>query len=183
MRHSKIGRKFGRESHQRTALLRSLCSSLVKYERIETTLQKAKDMKRIIERAVTMAKAENAEKNPELLKFFHSSHDKELIGRDAIKKFISNLNKEIREQVEKYIADPKANQKPEIVTEYLASEGDRAKGPRILRLEGLLSKLVKRIAPRYKDVNGGYTRIFKTGYRRGDAAEMCIIEFTKRENA
>ena len=46
MRHQKTMRKFGRESHQRKALLRSLCTSLVKYERIETTLQKAKDLKR-----------------------------------------------------------------------------------------------------------------------------------------
>jgi len=56
MRHKKIGRKFGRESHQRLALLRSLCTSLVKYEKIETTLQKAKDLRREIEKAVTIAK-------------------------------------------------------------------------------------------------------------------------------
>ena len=56
MRHKKTGRKFGRESHQRIALLRSLCTSLVKYEKIETTLQKAKDLRREIEKALTIAK-------------------------------------------------------------------------------------------------------------------------------
>jgi len=52
MRHKKIGRKFGRQADQKQALLRSLCSSLVKYERIQTTLAKAKDLRRIIEKAV-----------------------------------------------------------------------------------------------------------------------------------
>ena len=59
MRHKKSGRKFGRESHQRKALLRSLCTSLVKYEKIETTVQKAKDLRREIEKAVTIAKKMN----------------------------------------------------------------------------------------------------------------------------
>ncbi len=62
MRHRKIGRKFGRESHQRKALFRSLCTSLVKYERIETTLHKAKDLRRQIEKAISVAKRLHAAK-------------------------------------------------------------------------------------------------------------------------
>lgn len=179
MKHKKAGRKFGRESHQRAALFRSLTSSLVKYEKITTTLQKAKDLRRIVEKAVTMAKKANAEKNPQLLGYLHSPEDKELIGRDLIKKFISNLTKEVREKIEKFMDDPKKNEKPDYVVQYLASEGERKKGPRILRLEGLLSKLVNKIAPRFKDINGGYTQIFKLGVRRGDSADMAVIQFTR----
>jgi len=179
MRHRKVNRKLGRESHQRIALLRSLCSSLVKYEKIRTTLQKAKELRKVVEKAITLAKKDGAEKNPVLLKFFHSSHDKEIIGRDKIKKFVSNLSKEVREKTLKFLKDPIKNEKPEFILEYLKPEGERKNGPKILRIEGLITKLVKRIAPRFKDVSGGYTKIFKTGFRRGDAAEMAVIQFAK----
>ena len=183
MRHRKIGRKFGRESHQRLALLRSLCSSMVKYEKIQTTLPKAKDLRRVIEKAVTLAKSDGAEKKNELLNYFHSSQDKEIVGRDKIKKYLSNLPTELREQTEKFFKDPKKNPKPGFVLEYLSAErSEKKRAPRILRVEGILTKLVKRIAPRFKDISGGYTRIYKLGPRRGDAAEMAVIEFTKLED-
>ena len=78
MRHQIKLRKFGRESHQRKALLRSLCTSLVKYEKIETTLAKAKDLRRVIEKAVTLAKNYNA---------LTAEDEKQLAGMKAVKLF------------------------------------------------------------------------------------------------
>ncbi len=232
MRHQIKLRKFGRESHQRKALLRSLCTSLVKYEKIETTLAKAKDLRRVMEKAITLAKNYNnpeklnakgdenqtaeqhlaairASKRVALSAYFHAADDREILGRNEIKKYISNLKEEDRKAVEKYMKD-QSNPKPEFVIDYLPAVAsrtvtikktvdgktvkeevtrERGKTPvsskrngatRILRVEGVLNKLLNRIAPRFKDVNGGYTRIYQLKTRRGDNAEMAIIEFTKK---
>ncbi|KAF1079733.1 MAG: LSU ribosomal protein L17p [Candidatus Rifleibacterium amylolyticum] len=207
MRHMKSGRKFGRESHQRKALLRSLCTSLVKYERIETTLQKAKDLRREIEKAVTLAKKLHtvkgeteaqtrglkASKRTLLENYFHGCDDREILGRTEIKRYISNLSKENREAAEKYLEDPDKNPKPEFIVDYIPAtckrtvkgkDGkelvkERKNAQKILRVEGTVTKLVNRIAPRFESVPGGYTRIYKLGNRRGDNAEMAIIEFTR----
>jgi large subunit ribosomal protein L17 len=207
MRHLKTGRKFGRESHQRKALFRSLCNSLVKYEKIESTLHKAKDLRREIEKAITIAKklhtikgdndlhtrALKASKRTLLEGFFHGCGDKEILGRDNIKKYLSNLTKENREAAEKFMADPDKNPRPEFIVDFVPAtcsrtvkgengkevKRDRKNAQKILRVEGTVSKLVNRIAPRFESVPGGYTRIYKLGNRRGDNAEMAIIEFTK----
>lgn len=206
MRHKKSGRKFGRESHQRKALLRSLCTSLVKYEKIETTLQKAKDLRREIEKALTIAKKMNVIKGADqdqtnglkaakwtlLENFFHGCNDREILGRNEIKKYISNLDKETREVAEKYMDDPEKNPRPEFIVGYIPAtckrtvnqDGtdvvkERKNAQRILRVEGTLTKLINRIAPRFEGTPGGYTRIYKLGNRRGDNADMAIIEFTK----
>lgn len=58
MRHRKSGRKFGRPSSQRTALFRSLSISLIEHELIKTTLPKAKELRRVLEPLITIAKVD-----------------------------------------------------------------------------------------------------------------------------
>ncbi len=61
----------------------------------------------------------------------------------------------------------------------LGKRGDlhaRRQAYRIIRERDVLSKLFNEIAPNYLSRNGGYTRIFKNGYRKGDAAPLSIIE-------
>ena len=107
-------RKLGRDSSARKALLRGIVTSLFQHERIETTEAKAKELRKVAEKMLTLAKRGD----------LHA-----------------------RRQVLAYMMD-----------------------------EGVVKKLVDEIAPKYKDRQGGYTRIIKTGVRQGDAAPMVIIE-------
>lgn len=113
-RHQYKGRKFSRDAGPRKALLRSLATSIILYEKVKTTLPKAKEIRPIVEKLITSAKS-------------------------------GDLNA-IRE-LNAYLYDGKA-----------------------------VEKLVKEIAPLYKDRKGGYTRITKVGNRLGDNASMAIIE-------
>jgi large subunit ribosomal protein L17 len=121
MRHRHGYRKLGRDSEHRAALLRNLACDLIEHEKIETTVPKAKELRRYIERLITRAK--NADFNTH--RFIYS-------------KLGSNK-----------------------------------------RAKAATQKLIDIIAPKFKERNGGYTRIIKTRFRIGDAAEMCIIEFVQ----
>jgi len=113
--------KLNRRSDQRKAMLRDLVTQLIIHERIETTETKAKELRRLVEKMVTLGK-----KNT------------------------------------------------------LASRRQAAETVRFLEADenkNALQKLFDDIAPRYADRQGGYTRIYKVGPRRGDATEMAIIEF------
>lgn len=115
MRHRQRNRKLGRTSSHRSALFRNQLASIIREERIVTTLPKAKELRPIIEKMVTL-------------------------GRDD--------SVHHRRQAARSIAD-----------------------------KDLLRKLFEEIAPRFSDRPGGYTRIVKLGPRRGDGAEMAILEF------
>lgn len=108
-------RKLGRTSGHRRALLRGQVTSLVLHGQIETTEMKAKSIKPLADKMVTLGKR----------------------GDLAA-----------RRQAAAFLMDPAAVQ-----------------------------KLFDDLAPRFADRNGGYTRIIKTGVRRGDAAPMAIIEW------
>jgi large subunit ribosomal protein L17 len=107
-------RKLGRPTDQRKAMLRNLVTSLLREERIETTVTRAKETKRMADRMITLAKRGD----------LHA-----------------------RRQVLAYVYD-----------------------------EDVVKKLFDEIGPKYEDRNGGYTRVLKAGPRRGDGAEMAIIE-------
>ena len=118
MKH-KIGfNALSRNNAERKALKRNMVTSLFRYERIETTKAKAKEVQRLAEKMITRAKVDNV-------------HNRRLTSA-------------------------------------------------ILFDEAVVNKLFTEIAPLYADVNGGYTRIIKTANRLGDAAEMAILELTKK---
>ena len=107
-------RKLGRTSDHRKAMLRAMVTFLMENGKIETTVTRAKEVRSMAEKMITIAK------NDEL----HS-----------------------KRQVFSYITK-----------------------------ETVAKKVIDELGPKYKETNGGYTRIIKTGPRRGDAAEMAIIE-------
>ena len=114
MRHQKSGRKLGRTSSHRQAMFRNMAVSLFRHEQIRTTLPKAKELRRVAEPLITMAK------NPTMARrrlAFARLRDKDIVG-----------------------------------------------------------KLFDELAPRYKARPGGYTRILKCGFRRGDNAPMAYVQ-------
>lgn len=127
MNHNKSYRKLGRRSDHRLAMMKNMTISLVNAERIETTVTRAKELRKFVEKMITLGKKYN------------------------------NFN--------------------------LENNGERAKAIHLrrqafafLRNEEAVAKVFKEIAPKYMDRNGGYTRIIKTDVRRGDSAELAIIE-------
>lgn len=107
-------RKLGRPTDHRRAMLRGMVTYLLENGKIETTVTRAKEVRCMAEKMITLAKEDTLHNKRQALAY---------------------------------------------VTK-----------------EDIVKKLFDEIGPKYKDVNGGYCRITKTGPRRGDAAEMCIIE-------
>jgi large subunit ribosomal protein L17 len=128
MRHRVGQRKLGRVTEHRIAMLRNQAEALIRHERIETTVPKAKELRPFVERIITIAKRGLAagEANGRAL------HARRMVLRD-----IQNRD--------------------------------------------VVAKLFDTIAPRFEARPGGYTRILRLGFRRGDAAEIAQIELVGSE--
>ncbi len=117
MRHRILKRKLNVDTSHRKALLSNLAISMIINRKINTTLPKAKELQKYLEKLVTIAKEDNLQ---------------------AKRKVFKNIqNKQA------------------------------------------LKLLFEEISPQYRERNGGYTRVIKTGYRKGDSSPMAIIEFIK----
>jgi large subunit ribosomal protein L17 len=128
MRHRVAHRKLGRVTEHRIAMLRNQAHALLKHERIETTMPRAKELRPFVERIISIAKrgvAGGAENGKSL-------HARRLVLRD-------------------------------------------------IQDRDVVSKLFDTIAPRFESRPGGYTRILRLGYRRGDSAEVAQIELVGSE--
>src|SRR6187551_3922412 len=128
MRHNVAYRKLGRVTEHRIAMLRNQAISLLRHERIETTMPKAKELRPFVERLITIAKRGVAAGD---------ANGKSLHARRLV----------------------------------LAELPDKA----------VVGKLFESIAPRYAERPGGYTRILRVGFRRGDSAEVAQVELVGSE--
>ena len=164
-------RKLGRTASQRKAMLRNLATNLLWYGRIETTEAKAKEVRSIVDKMITLAIREY-DKTVEVEKEFYN--DKKQIVKET---FVNDLPSKLhaRRLMMAYLYDIKeAKKDDENKAEYKSRTKDN-KHP-------VVEKLFREYGPKYRARNqekncaGGYTRIYKLGPRRGDAAEMVIIE-------
>jgi large subunit ribosomal protein L17 len=119
MYHGRAKRRFNRTAEHRKAMFANMSQALIKHEQIITTLPKAKDLRPVVEKLVTLGKRGD----------LHA-----------------------RRQAIAEIKDVK-----------------------------LVDKIFAVLAPRYKDRQGGYTRVLKAGFRYGDNAAMAVIEFVDRD--
>jgi len=119
MRHGNAHRKLNRKPEHRKAMFANMAAALIKHEQIVTTLPKAKELRPVVEKLVTLGKRGD----------LHARRQAVAQMRDV----------------------------------------------------AMVKKLFDVIGPRYKDRNGGYTRVLKAGFRYGDSAPVAVIEFVERD--
>jgi large subunit ribosomal protein L17 len=128
MRHNVAHRKLGRVTEHRLALLRNQAIALLRHEKIETTMPKAKELRPFVERLITIAR-------------------RGVAAGDAAGKTL--------------------HARRLVLAELPDTE--------------VVSKLFETLAPRFAERPGGYTRILRVGYRRGDSAEVAHVELVGSE--
>lgn len=164
-------RKLGRPADQRKALLRNQVTNLIWYGKIETTLQRAKEVSSVAEHYINLAVRE-CENTVEVKKT--TNNDK---GQTVELTVVNDMPSRLaaRRQIMAYLYDMPVMQGKDEEKEDFIERKRNIKHP-------VVEKLFREIAPKYKKrieekgQAGGYTRIIKIGPRRGDAAEMVILE-------
>lgn len=155
MRHLKAHRKLGRTTEHRVSMLRNLATSLINAEKdhIVTTVPKAKELRPFVEKAITLAK-----KAQDLSGDGAAAREVHLRRRAA--RFFHAGNSTFKAEQSRF-RGKKGEPKDKI---------ERTAGVKAVQ------RLFSELGIRYKDRNGGYTRIIKLGRRNGDNAEMAVIE-------
>jgi large subunit ribosomal protein L17 len=187
MRHRKSGRKFGRSSSHRKAMYRNMVLALIQHGRIKTTLAKAKEVRKYIEKAITWGTSLG-----ELL----TINTDEIKDKDERKAAEAKIVHHYR-MASRLIPDFKkrdmtsgklfhGNKKDKPVGGFgNVKKQDFSTGeiPAYLNNRKILTRLFKEIAPLFlnekNEYQGGYTRIIKGSNRRGDNAPMVLLELTK----
>ena len=163
-------RKLGKATDQRVAMLRNLTTALIWNGKIITTETRAKEVRPIAEKLITMAV--NEYKNTVTVTKESRNDKQQIIEREVENDMPSKLH--ARRQIMAYLYDvPAPKDKKESKSEYKERTGN-VNHP-------VVEKLFRELAPKYdkrgeETGRGGYTRMLKLGPRRGDAAEMVVLE-------
>jgi large subunit ribosomal protein L17 len=165
MRHRKAGRHLKRSTGHRRALYRNLMTELFRHERLKTTEAKARAVRPLAERLVTKARKARTERLVELAQ------------QRNVEKLSAWFNAKRAEQLVE-LADRGDDEALEQMAQQMALHA-RRQVLAVLTDKDVAHKLVEEIAPRFDDRPGGYTRMFKLGMRRGDAAKMAVLELVE----
>lgn len=163
-------RKLGRVSDQRVALLRNQTTALLWNGKIITTEARAKEVRSIAEKLITLAVGEY--ENSETVEKDRHNEKSQIVKKEVYVDKPSKLH--ARRQIMSYLYDvPEFKSKKESKSDYKERTADKA--------HPVVEKLFREIAPKYaakaaEGSKGGYTRMTKLGPRRGDAAEMVVLE-------
>ena len=172
-------RKLGRTSSQRKALLRNQVTNLLYHGKIRTTEEKAKEVRKIAEKLITLAVKErdNFEEVTVTQKVPKKTADGKRVKTEVDGKKVTQFE-EITKQVKKDSSTRLHARRQMLKVLYPVTEvPEQAAGKKSNTKEvDLVAKLFDDIAPKYVDRKGGYTRIIKIGPRKGDGAEEVIIE-------
>ncbi|MDY6325595.1 MAG: L17 family ribosomal protein [Catonella sp.] len=169
-------RKLGRTSSQRKALLRSQVTGLINNGKIVTTEARAKELRRMAEKLITLAVKEKD--NYETITVKSKVARKDADGK-RVKEVVDGKKVPVIDEVEKQVKKDNVTrhnarmQMRKVL--YDVTENPDGKRKNIKKVD-LTDKLFDEIAPKYADRKGGYTRIVKIGPRRGDAAMEVLIE-------
>jgi len=171
-----LQRKLGRATDQRKAILKGLVSSLFEYGRIETTLARAKEVQKISEKLISIAIKEADSIDSKKVKISAAKIDakgqKILKAATSVnKKEYRVVDREVKTELKTVDSASKLHARKQIMN-WVYKVKDKDGNP-----INLANKILDEIAPKYKERKGGYTRIYKLGQRRGDAAEIVILEF------
>jgi len=172
-------RKLGRTSSQRKAMLRSLATQLLYHGKIQTTETRAKEVRRIAEKLITLAVKEkdNYTTLTVTAKVPQKDRDGKRIKNEVNGRKVTAYN-EVEKEIKKDEPSRLAARRKILSVLYPVTKTPDDK--RRMRSESksvdMAALMFDKWAPRYAERNGGYTRIIKMGPRRGDAAEMVLLE-------
>lgn len=158
-------KKIGKPTDQRLALISNLASDLLWYGKIETTLDRAKEAAKYAEKCITIAKSGYAD----------------VVTEEKVTKDAKGKEKSVKVSKD---GTKKLNARRKLLAILEDRQEVRAKGEKkdafAARTNGLKHPLIEKLfddyAPKYAERNGGYTRVIKTTIRRGDAAQLAIVE-------
>ena len=170
-----INRKLGRTVSQRNSVLRSLTTDLIMHGKVETTLARAKEVKAIADSIISLAIKEKDNYETVDVKVVKAKLDSK--GNKETEKVTSKNGKEYLRVVKETTTEKRQKDMPSRLN---ARRKIMTKINKVKDSEGksidLTNKLFNEIAPKYEARVGGYTRIIKAGPRRGDAAEVAILQ-------
>ncbi len=171
-----INRKLGRTTDIRMAILKNLTTDLLVYGKVETTLPRAKEVKAIVDSLISLAIKEKDNFEEVEVKVVKAKLDSK--GNKVTELVKSKNGKEFLKVVKEETTEKRQKDMPSRLN---ARRKMMKKLNKVKDVDGnnidVPAKLFNEIAPKYADKNvGGYTRIVKVGPRKGDSADVAILQ-------